>query len=83
MYQSHILAAATIFALAVLCTPSAAQETPAVKAKMTEALAASAKGECAENIMSPLLLDACEQQLAANRRMLAPLVQHPVNIFNY
>jgi hypothetical protein len=73
MFRSYVMTTATSLALAALCGPSAAQESQASKAKMTEALAASARGECAENIMSPLLLDACEQQITANRRILAPL----------
>lgn len=45
----------------------------AAKDKMIQALTAAAEGSCSEEIMSPLLLDACEQQADANQRMLAPL----------
>lgn len=73
MDRSYVLTTAAILASSALCVPSAAQESQAARAKMTEALTASAQGECAENIMSPLLLDACEQQIDANRTLLAPL----------
>lgn len=45
----------------------------AAKEKLIQALTDSARGKCSEEIMSPLLLDACEQQADANRHMLAPL----------
>lgn len=40
---------------------------------MIQALTDAAEGQCSEEIMSPLLLDACEQQTDSNRQMLAPL----------
>jgi hypothetical protein len=41
--------------------------------KMIRALTESGQGKCAEDIMSPLLADACEQQLEQNRKLLGPL----------
>ena len=73
MSRLHVLVALTTLGLYMVYAPSFAQEPEAAKAKMIQALTGSAKGECAENIMSPLLLDACEQQVAANRKLLSPL----------
>lgn len=71
MVRPCLLTSLTTLGLTLLGSPAAAQE--AAKANMIQALTASAKGECADSIMSPLLLDACEQQIAANRQVLAPL----------
>jgi hypothetical protein len=55
-------------------TPSGAQDSDGeLKDKLIEALTAAATGSCPEAIMSPMLLDACEQQASQNRRILAPL----------
>lgn len=45
----------------------------AAREKMIQALEASADGQCAEDIMSPMLLDACEQQITQNKKLLGPL----------
>jgi hypothetical protein len=70
---------ATVVALA-LCVVSQlgvvgadAQSKGAAGPKLTAALKATAAGQCPEEIMAPLLLDACEQQLSVNRRMLSEL----------
>ena len=73
MSRLHTLVALTTLGLCTLCVPSYAQEPEAAKAKMIQALTVWAKGECAENIVSPMLLDICEQQVAANRQILSPL----------
>ena len=43
------------------------------KDKLVAALTATAKGQCPADIMSPLLLDACETQLSTNQKMLSGL----------
>ena len=43
----------------------------AIKEKMLEALRLTAQGSCSEELMSPILLDACEEQLPANQKMLS------------
>lgn len=73
MGRINIVAIAVSIVFATISSLAAAQQSQAAKEKMIEALTASAKGECAENIMSPLLLDACESQISANRKMLSPL----------
>ena len=50
-----------------------ADEGGVARDKMIRALSESSQGKCAEDIMSPLLADACEQQLEQNRKLLGPL----------
>jgi hypothetical protein len=50
-----------------------ADEKGAAKEQLIAALTGTAAGTCPEAVMSPMLLDACEQQLSANRRMLSEL----------
>lgn len=70
--MSQLRFASALFVAAfVWGSPPAAAQT--AKAKVIEALNGSANGKCIEAIMSPLLLDACEQQIDANRRILSPL----------
>lgn len=59
----------------VIISPIAvfAEEGGVARDKMIRALSESSQGKCAEDIMSPLLADACEQQLEQNRKLLAPL----------
>ena len=55
-------------------TPSASNDvTQAAKEKVIRALATSAQGGCAEDIMGPMLIEACEQQRARNSQMLGSL----------
>lgn len=56
-----------LYACPVLSAEDAAKES------LIQALTAAAEGNCLENIMSPVLLDACEQQTSANQEMLKPL----------
>ncbi len=44
-----------------------------LRGKLTDALAAVAKGNCPETLMSALLLDACEQQIDRMREALTKL----------
>jgi hypothetical protein len=59
--------------LAVSSTSAFADEGGVARDKMIRALTESGQGRCAEDIMSPLLADACEQQLEQNRKLLGPL----------
>jgi hypothetical protein len=71
MSAKSIAAVGVILCFAVLTNSAVAAE--GAKEKMIQALTDSAGGTCSEEIMSPLLLDACEQQTDANRKMLEPL----------
>jgi len=51
----------------------AAQQSGQNQQLLVQALEASAQGECPESIMSPLLVDACEQQMPTLGSSLAQL----------
>lgn len=54
--------------------PSASSNASEVaKEKLIQALATSAQGGCAEDIMGPMLIEACEQQRARNSQLLGSL----------
>ena len=72
-HSSHTLLTAIAVASVAFFPLVAFGDDGVAQAKMVRALTESAQGKCAEDIMSPLLADACEQQLEQNRKLLAPL----------
>jgi hypothetical protein len=71
--RSRCIASVTIAICLALSASSVLAAEGAAKEKMIQALTQAAEGNCDEGIMSPLLLDACEQQSSANQQMLEPL----------
>ena len=73
MLRSNLRALALVATLLTLSQMAFATGDGVAREKMVQALEASADGQCAEDIMSPMLLDACEQQIAQNKNLLGPL----------
>jgi hypothetical protein len=44
-----------------------------LRTKLTDALSETAKGNCSEDLLAPMVLDACEQQLSRMKPMLESL----------
>lgn len=73
MSRPRLLTLIATLALAVFTNGARAEDSGVAKEKMIQALQAAAAGECRGDIMSPLLLDACETQTEANQKLLQPL----------
>lgn len=71
--RATVTLAALVLSLAATSQLSAASSTGELKAKVIAALTSVAGGKCPEDLMGPVLLDTCEQQLEVMKARLRSL----------